>query len=114
MLLLKEAEVSVVCLVIVAFIAIRYFSRVNRKKEGAAGGVFMLIIAFSIMHLAADGIIRIVLGDPTVISSSDMDRITPDLLFSLCGWNDRSTSVVRHRDPCERGCEKKDSRMGTF
>ena len=76
MLLLKEAEVSVVCLVIVAFIAIRYFSRVNRKKEGAAGGVFMLIIAFSIMHLAADGIIRIVLGDPTVISSSDMDRIT--------------------------------------
>ncbi|MBQ6538622.1 MAG: hypothetical protein IJL75_06915, partial [Eubacterium sp.] len=73
MLLLKEAEVSVVCLVIVAFIAIRYFSRVNRKKEGAAGGVFMLIIAFSIMHLAADGIIRIVLGDPTVISSSDMD-----------------------------------------
>ena len=76
MLLLKEAEVSVVCLVIVAFIAIRYFSRVNRKKEGAAGGVFMLIIAYSIMHLAADGIIRIVLGDPTIITSSDMDRIT--------------------------------------
>ncbi|MCR4605568.1 MAG: hypothetical protein K5639_06160 [Eubacterium sp.] len=82
MMLLKEAEISVVCLIILTFIAVRYYSRANRKKEGAAGGVFMLVVAFSFIHLAADGIIRITVGDPTTLSAASMDKMT-FLYYSL-------------------------------
>ena len=86
-MLIQEATISIICLIIFVYTAVRYYTGVGRKKDTYEGSIYMLMLVFALAHICADGILRIKVGEPAAMSVKSMSDVYVFIFYMvyICG-----------------------------